>query len=305
MSDFVSSFWSLYVAGIVIGGLVFCLIVLAVASKHRPMADDNSTGHVWDVDLKEMNNPLPRWWMGLFLITVAFAVVYLVMYPGLGSSQGGLKWTSAGQWQAEQEKAAEAMKVVYAEFNGQPAEQLAQNAKAMAIGERLFVNNCAQCHGADARGSKSFPNLADKDWLGGDGSPAYIEKIIVEGRQGVMPPMAAAVGAAEDVKNVANYVLSLSGGAHNSVAAQLGKPKFAACAACHGPEGKGNPALGAPNLTDKTWLHGYGEAAVTAMINDGKTNVMPPQGHRFTPDQLKVLTAYVWNLSQSTKVAAQ
>ena len=305
MSDFVSSFWSLYVVAIVVGGLVFCLAVLIGASKHRPMADDNSTGHTWDGDLRELNNPLPRWWMGLFLITVVFAIAYLAMYPGFGAAEGGLKWTSAGQWQAEQAKAAEAMKVVYAEFNGQSAEQLAKNPKAMAIGERLFVNNCAQCHGSDARGSKSFPNLADNDWLGGDGSPAYIEKTIVEGRQGVMPPMAAAVGTPEDVKAVANYVLSLSGSSHNSVAAQVGKPKFAACAACHGPEGKGTPALGAPNLTDKIWLHGWGEAAVTAMINNGKTNVMPPQGARFTPDQLKVLTAYVWNLSQSTKVAAQ
>ena len=177
--------------------------------------------------------------------------------------------------------------------------------EAMAIGERLFVNNCAQCHGADARGSKSFPNLTDNDWLGGPPGPEYIEKVIKEGRQGVMPPMVAAVGSPEDVRNVANYVLSLSGGAHNSVAAQLGKAKFAACAACHGPEGKGNQAIGAPNLTDKTWLHGWGEEAVMAMVNNGKTNVMPPQGARFTPEQIKVLTAYVWNLSQSTRVAAK
>ncbi|MBQ0959447.1 cytochrome-c oxidase, cbb3-type subunit III [Ideonella sp. 4Y11] len=305
MSDFVSSFWSLYVVAIVAGGLVFCLAVLIGASKHRPMADDNSTGHTWDGDLRELNNPLPRWWMGLFLITVVFAIAYLALYPGFGAAEGGLKWSSAGQLQAEQAKAAEAMKAVYAEFNGQAPEALAKNPKAMAIGERLFVNNCAQCHGSDARGSKSFPNLADNDWLGGDGSPAYIEKTIVEGRQGVMPPMAAAVGTPEDVKAVANYVLSLSGGAHNSVAAQVGKAKFAACAACHGPEGKGTQALGAPNLTDKIWLHGWGEAQVISMINNGKTNVMPAQGARFTPDQLKVLTAYVWNLSQSTSVAAQ
>lgn len=305
MSDFFNSGWSLYVAGITISGLIFCLVLLVVASKRKVMANDNSTGHVWDEDLKEMNNPLPRWWMGLFVITILFAAGYLAMYPGLGSNEGTLNWSATGQWQTEQAKAAKAMDVVYEPFKSLSAADLAQNAQAMQIGERLFVNNCAQCHGADARGSKGFPNLADNDWLGGDGSPEYIQKTISEGRTGVMPPMAAAVGTAEDVRNVANYVLSLSGSPHNSVAAQLGKPKFAVCAACHGAEGKGTPALGAPNLTDKIWLHGFGEDAILAMANNGKTNVMPPQGSRFTPDQLKVLTAYVWNLSHSTKVAAQ
>ena len=305
MSDFISPFWALFVSGLIVVSLLFCLILLVGASRQKTMADDNSTGHVWDETLREMNNPLPRWWMGLFYITLIFAVIYLVLYPGLGSNQGSLKWSSAGQLQAEQDKARADMQQVYAEFANLPAEQVAKSPKAMAIGERLFVNNCAQCHGSDARGSKSFPNLTDSDWLGGDGSPAYIEKTIVEGRQGVMPPQAAAVGSADDVKAVANYVLSLSGSAHNEVAAQLGKEKFAICSACHGPEGKGTPALGAPNLTDKIWLHGFGEATIVSMVTNGKTNVMPAQGARFTPEQLKVLTAYVWNLSQSTKVAAQ
>jgi cytochrome c oxidase cbb3-type subunit 3 len=304
MSDFISSGWAIYVTVIVIASLIFCLFVLAVASKRKVMADDNSTGHTWDGDLRELNNPLPRWWMGLFLITVAFAVAYLSLYPGLGANQGALGWSSVGQLKTENEKAREAMAPVYAAFAGKSAEELGKNKQAMEIGERLFVNNCAQCHGADARGSKSFPNLTDNDWLGGTG-PDYIEKTIKEGRQGVMPSMAAAVGGPEDVRNVANYVLSLSGSPHNSVAAQLGQAKFAACAACHGADGKGNQAVGAPNLTDKVWLHGWGEAAVMEMVNKGKTNVMPPQGARFTPEQIKVLTAYVWNLSQSTKVATK
>jgi cytochrome c oxidase cbb3-type subunit III len=304
MSDFFNSGWSLYVAGVTIIGLVFCIVLLLIASRRKVMADDNSTGHIWDEDLKEMNNPLPRWWMGLFVLTVIFAALYLALYPGLGSNEGTLKWSSTGQWQAEQDKARAAMAPLYAEFVSLPAEEMAKNPKAMAIGERLFVNNCAQCHGADGRGSKSFPNLADTDWLGGSG-PEYIHKTIVEGRQGMMPPMAAAVGTAEDVRNVAQYVLSLSNSPHNSVAAQLGKAKFGACAACHGADGKGNQALGAPNLTDKIWLHGWGEAAIVAMINNGKTNVMPAQGARFTPEQTKVLTAYVANLSQRTTVAAK
>ncbi len=304
MSDFFSNGWSLYVAGIVIGGLIFCLAMLIIASKRTVMANDNTTGHVWDEDLKEMNNPLPRWWMGLFVITVVFAGVYLAIYPGLGSNAGTLKWSAVGQLEAEQAKARQAMESVYAEFANKTPEQLGKDTKAMAIGERLFVNNCAQCHGADARGSKSFPNLADADWLGGSGAE-YIHKTIAEGRTGVMPPMAAAVGSADDVKNVANYVLSLSNSPHNSVAAQLGKAKFGACAACHGATGTGNPALGAPNLTDKVWLHGWGEAAIIKMINEGKTNVMPPQGARFTPEQMKVLTAYVLNLSQRTAAGTQ
>ena len=172
----------------------------------------------------------------------------------------------------------------------------------MGIGGRLFLNTCSQCHGSDGRGSKGFPNLTDADWLGA-GTPEYIEKTITEGRIGVMPPMAAALGTADDVHNVANYVLSLSGSAHNSLAAQLGKPKFVVCAACHGPEGKGNPALGAPNLTDKIWLHGWGEEAIVAMVNSGKNNAMPAQGRLLTPEQIHVLAAYVWNLSQSTRVA--
>jgi len=303
MSDFFNNGWSLYVAGLTIAGLLFCLIVLAAASRSRVMSADNSTGHVWDVDLKEMNNPLPRWWMGLFVITVIFAAIYLVLYPGLGHNQGTLNWSSRGQLQTEQDKARAAMAPVYAEFADLSAEQLGKNPHAMAIGERLFVNNCAQCHGADAHGSKGFPNLTDDDWLGGSG-PDYITKTILEGRQGMMPVMAAAVGTAEDVRNVANYVLSLSGSPHNALAAELGKPKFAVCAACHGAEGKGNQALGAPNLSDKIWLHGWGEDAVVAMVTKGKVNVMPPQGARFTPEQIKVLAAYVWSLSQSTRVAA-
>jgi cytochrome c oxidase cbb3-type subunit 3 len=297
MSDFFSSGWSLYIAAVTITGLLACLALLIIASRRKVMAGDNTTGHVWDEDLRELNNPLPRWWMGLFVITVVFAALYLSLYPGLGSNEGKLNWTSAGQYQAEQDKAAAAMQPVYARFASMPVEALAADAQAQGMGERLFVNNCAGCHGSDAKGSKGFPNLTDSDWLGGDGSLEYIAQTVTNGRQGMMPPMAAAVGSPEDVKNVANYVLSLSGSAHNDIAAQLGKAKFGACAACHGQEGKGTPAMGAPNLTDKIWLHGWGEDAVIAMVNGGKTNVMPPFGARLSADQIRVLGAYVWGLS--------
>jgi cytochrome c oxidase cbb3-type subunit 3 len=273
------------------------LALLVVASRRKVMSQDNTTGHVWDEDLKELNNPLPRWWMGLFVLTIVFAALYLALYPGLGTNEGLLKWTSDGQLQAEQAKATTAMAPVYAKFANMPVEAMAADSQAMGIGERLFINNCATCHGSDAKGSKSFPNLTDGDWMGGDGSLAYIQKTIAEGRTGMMPPMTAAVGTPEDVKNVANYVLSLSGSPHNDIAAQLGKSKFGACAACHAADGKGNPLLGAPNLTDKIWLHGWGEEAIISMITNGKTNVMPAHASRFTPEQMRVLGAYVWSLS--------
>jgi cytochrome c oxidase cbb3-type subunit III len=303
VSDFFNSGWSIFVAVATVVSLVACLALLIVAARRRVMANDNTTGHVWDEDLRELNNPLPRWWMYLFVITIVFAAIYLALYPGLGSHDGTLKWSSTGQWEKEQAKANEAMAPIYASYVKMSAEDLAKDAKAMGIGQRLFLNNCAQCHGSDARGSKGFPNLTDDDWLWG-GSHEKIIETITNGRQGNMPPMAAAVGTGEDVRNVAHYVLSLSDSAHNPVFAQLGQPKFAACAACHGADGKGNQLLGAPNLTDKVWLHGWGEAAITAMIQQGKLNVMPAQAKLLTPEQIHVLGAYVWQLSRSTTAVA-
>lgn len=298
MSDFFNSGWSYFVAAVTILGLVACIALLLVAARRRVMANDNTTGHVWDEDLRELNNPLPRWWMWLFVITVVFSGAYLWFYPGLGSAEGTLKWTSLGQHSEEVAKARAATAPVYAGFAAQPAAELVKNSQAMAIGERLFANNCATCHGSDARGSKSFPNLTDRDWLYG-GTPEIIAETITKGRQGNMPPMAAAVGTPEDVRNVANFVLSLSDSPHNSIAAQLGRSKFAACAACHGPAGKGNPALGAPNLADKIWLHGWGEDAIVAMVTQGKTNTMPAHASRLSPEQIHLLAAYVWGLSNS------
>ncbi|MDP1686656.1 cytochrome-c oxidase, cbb3-type subunit III [Hydrogenophaga sp.] len=302
MSDFVHSGWGWFVAVATAVSLVFCLLLLVIASRRKVMASDNTTGHVWDEDLREMNNPLPRWWMWLFVITVVFGAVYLAFYPGLGSYAGTLKWTSVGQYEAEQDKARAAMVPVYAKYVAMTAEQLAQEPVAMGIGQRLYLNNCAQCHGSDGRGSTGFPNLADKDWLGA-GTHDYVKATITEGRVGVMPPMAAAVGSGEDVRNVAHYVLSLSGSAHNNVAAQLGKEKFVVCAACHGADGKGNPLLGAPNLTDKIWLHGWGEQAIVNIVTQGKNNAMPAQGRLLTPEQIHVLGAYVLSLAQTTRVA--
>jgi cytochrome c oxidase cbb3-type subunit 3 len=301
MSDFTSGGWSLFVALLTIVSLVACLVLLAIAARRRVPAGvtDNTTGHIWDEDLRELNNPLPRWWMGLFVITVLFSFAYLWLYPGAGAAGGSLQWTSANQYTAEQTKARAALEPIYARFAAMDEKQLAADAQAMGIGERLFINNCAACHGSNARGSKGFPDLTDTDWLWG-GSFADIQKTIAEGRNGVMPPMAAALGGGENVRNVAHYVLSLSASPHDSVAAQLGRAQFTTCAACHGPDGKGNPALGAPNLTDKVWLHGWGEPAITAAVNNGLNNMMPAHANRLTPEQVKVLAAYVWRLSNGS-----
>jgi len=307
MSDFVASGWSVFVAVATALSLLACLVVLFIAARRRVAAgavDDNTTGHVWDEDLRELNNPLPRWWMWLYVITVVFAFAYLLLYPGLGSAEGSLKWTSQGQYEAEQERAQRVMAPLYARFAAMSEAELARDGPAMGIGERLFINHCATCHGSDARGSKGFPNLADSDWLWG-GSFDTIQQSINRGRIGVMPPMAAAVGSGEDVRNLAHYVLSLSGSPHDTLAAQLGRSKFTACAACHGAEGKGNPALGAPNLADKIWLHGWGEAAIVAIVNGGKTNAMPAHAGRLSAEQIRVLAAYVWGLSQGGTVAAR
>jgi len=305
VSDFISGFWSQYVAVLSIVSVAACLLLLWVTARKKVAArSDNTTGHVWDEDLTEMNNPLPMWWVGLFVLTIVFSAGYLVAYPGLGSYAGELKWSTQSEYDSEVARANTELEPLYAQFTAKTPEDLAGDANAMAIGERLFMNNCAQCHGSDARGSKGFPNLADADWLHG-GSGEKIKETITKGRIGMMPPMAAAVGGSEDVRNVAHYVLSLSNSPHDSVRAQLGKSKFAACAACHGNDGKGNQALGAPNLADDTWLHGWGEQTIVAMINNGKTNEMPAQQDKLTPAQIHVLSGYVWGLSRKPQVAVK
>lgn len=297
MSDFTNDFWSWYVAGLTLVSIIACAILLWISGTTKVKAHaDNTTGHVWDGDLQELNNPLPKWWVYLFIITVIFALAYGLLYPMFGQYKGVLGWSSQGQHTAEVKKMQEAIAPIYAAFRSQAPDQLAGDAQAMAVGERLFQNNCAQCHGSDARGARSFPNLTDGDWLYG-GTPADIKTTLMEGRNGMMPPMAAAVGTPQDVRNLAHYVLSLSGSPHDSVKAAVGKGKFGACAACHGMDGKGNTAMGAPNLTDNIWLHGWGEEAVVKAITNGFSNQMPSQATKLNADQIHVLTAYVWGLS--------
>lgn len=304
MSDFVNNFWSNYIAAGTVLSILGCMLLLWLTARKRVPSDaDNTTGHVWDEDLREANNPLPMWWVGLFVLTIVFGLGYLVVSPGLGSFQGQSGWSSKGEYEADVAKATEELAPVYAKYAAMPVEEIARDPQAKAIGERLFMNNCSQCHGSDARGSKGFPDLTDKDWLHG-GAPQKIVETITKGRVGVMPPMAAAVGTPNDVKNLANYVLSLSGEPSDSVRAGLGKSKFTVCAACHGIGGVGNQALGAPALNDKVWLHGWGEAAIVQMINAGKHSEMPSQEGRLTEEQIRMLASYVWGFSNSSTAPA-
>jgi len=309
MSDFVNGFWSWYVAAISVVSILACGLLLYLAGKstvmvHDGKKDDNTTGHVWDGNLREYNNPLPRWWLWLFILTIVFSLVYLVVFPGLGSFKGLLKWSTDSEHQQDVTQLRAKVAPLYTAFAAQPVEALAKDPRAMAVGERLFMNNCAQCHGSDGGGSKGFPNLTNSNaaWLGERGG-AHIVQTVTNGRTGLMPPMAAAVGDEAAQSDVAHYVLSLSGSPHNEIKAFSGKAKFTTCAACHGADGKGNKALGAPNLTDNYWLHGWGEAAIISAIKVGKNNVMPAQSPKLSAEQIHVVAAYVLSLSQSTVAA--
>jgi len=305
MSDFTDGFWNWYIALITVLSIAGCAILLWSQSTHKAQlgADgqpEKTTGHVWDEDLTELNTPMPRWWMGLFYLTIVFAAAYLLLYPGLGSYAGKLGWQSGGQYKAELKQADADYGPLFARYAGQPIEAVAADPQARAIGERMFMNYCAQCHGSDARGNKGFPNLTDGDWLHG-GEPATIKATIMAGRVGQMPPMGAVLGSDKDVESVAHYVMSLSGEPADPIRVVFGKSKFAACAACHGAGGKGNPMLGAPNLTDKVWLYGGSAETVMETIRKGRTNTMPAFGEFLGEPKVHVLAAYVWSLSHQVE----
>ena len=299
MADFIGSGWGPYISIVTIVSIVFCLwLAITMARGKAPGQQVGTTGHRWDEDLEELNNPLPRWWLGLFVITIIFGLGYLWLYPGLGANTGSLGWSQAEQYEREVKQFNAVTDPLYAKFLSQELTQVAADPQARGIGERLYLTYCVQCHGADARGAKGYPNLTDTDWLWG-GEPIAIKTSILEGRQGMMPPMAQAVGSSADVENLAHYVMSLSGGGHDATKAVLGKPRFEVCAACHGAEGKGNVALGAPNLADRVWLHGGGVAGVVESINKGRGGQMPAFKESLGEGKVHLLAAYVWGLSRS------
>ena len=296
MSQFTSEFWDLYIAVVTVASIIACAVLLRVQGVRKTSGAETS-GHVWDEDLREYNNPMPGWWIGLFYITIAFGIVYLVLYPGLGSYPGTLGWTQVTQLEEENARAQAAYGPLYEKFAAQDVEALAKSAEALAVGQKLFLNHCAQCHASDGGGSRGFPNLTDKDWLWG-GSPEAIRTSITEGRTGAMPPFGPVLGE-QGVKDVAHYVLSLSGLTHDSIRRARGEPLFKSnCVACHGAEGKGNQALGAPNLTDGFWLHGAGETAIAEQVARGRVNQMPAHKELLSPAKIHLLTAYVYSLSR-------
>jgi cytochrome c oxidase cbb3-type subunit 3 len=300
MSHFDSSFWDWYIGIGSVASILACAIFLKVQSVKRIGGSAETTGHIWDEDLGEYNNPLPRWWAWLFYLTIVFSLGYVVLYPALGSFPGTLGWTQLGQLADEQKHANAVYAPVFDRYAAQDVKALSADPRAIAVGQRLFLNHCAQCHASDGGGSRGFPSLADRDWLWG-GAPEAVKASITEGRTGVMPPFGAVLGE-QGAKDTAHYVMSLSGLAHDSIRAAKGKDHYAAnCVACHGAQGKGNPMLGAPDLTDKVWLHGAGEPVIIETITRGRNNQMPAHKDILTPAKIHLLTAYVLSLSGPSK----
>ena len=307
MSDFFNSGWSNYIALVSLVGIVWCIWLLASQRKakviHTADGAVADTGHVWDGDLRELNNPLPRWWAWMFLLSCIFALVYLVLFPGLGSFPGVAGYTTDGALMSSMTEANDELKPVYAKYVKMDIEEVAADPKAREMGQRLFLNSCAQCHGSDAGGAKGFPNLTDGDWLYG-GSPENIKTTLINGRNGVMP----AYGHLEtaQIVDLANYVRSLSGLPADDAKVARGAELFKSnCVACHGVDGKGNIALGAPNLTDKTWLYGGSEATIVETLTKGRMAMMPSQDKVLSPEKIHLLTAYVWGLSNNKTATAK
>ncbi|MCK5382734.1 MAG: cytochrome-c oxidase, cbb3-type subunit III [Gammaproteobacteria bacterium] len=298
MADFTSSFWNWYIIIPTVGGIIACFLLIRwLSTDIKPEEQGKEMDHVWDETLVELNNPLPRWWLGMFYITLYFSIGYLILYPGLGDFKGLLGWTSTGQYQREVDIADAKYGPLFKKFQQMPVIAVADDPEARRMGERLFVNYCATCHGSDARGARGFPNLRDNNWLYG-GSPEVIEQTILDGRNGVMPAWKDALGGDAGVSDVTEFVFSLSGRNVDQAAAERGGEKFQMlCVACHGTDGTGNQALGAPNLTDNIWLYGGSPRQVMESIAMGRTGVMPPHREFLGEDKVHLLAAYVYSLS--------
>ncbi len=291
--------WSLYISIFSIANIAACLWLLWWTARKRPgdRADTDTTGHVWDEDITELNRPMPRWWLNLFYLTVVFAVGYLIYYPGLGAFAGTSTWTSSGEHDADAAAAEARIAPVFAAFRDQPLTALMHDANAQRLGRSVFANNCSTCHGSDARGAKGYPNLTDKDWLWG-GEPDAVLTTILEGRTGAMPALGGALGD-DGVAATAVYVQKLAGLQADDALAAKGQASFVTiCAACHGTDGRGNPALGAPNLTDDIWLYGNDFATIKATIRDGRNGQMPAHRPLIGEDRARLAAAFVLALSQ-------
>jgi len=292
--------WSIYIDFLVILVLAGCAWLLWI--NRIASVEDVGKGEPLETEhdgIQELNNPLPAWWTWLFVVTIAFAVAYLIAYPGMGAFAGVLGWTSRGQHEAEVAKADALYGPIFARYAAQPIPELMNDPEAVEIGSRLFLNNCATCHGSGARGGKGYPNLTDDDWLYG-GEPATIVTTITNGRIGNMPGMAQVVGGDDGVKALAQYVISLSGREHDAAqAAQAAATYATLCAVCHGADGTGGQAYGAPNLTDDIWLHSGRVEDIEAQIAHGRVNQMPAHGEILSKEKIHLLATYVYSLSRT------
>jgi len=289
-----------------------------VLSNNTGVAEGESMGHEFD-GIVELNNQLPKWWTNMFYATMIWGFLYLLAYPGLGAYKGLLGWESSNQGVLSLEEsqvalakdiaednlneyaltvkfARERFDPIFEEYAKTPVEQLVFNEEAVQVGKRLFLQNCAQCHGSDARGQRGgFPNLTDNDWLYG-GSGDKIKETLVNGRKGQMPGWLAPF-LEQGIDEVVAYALSLSGRDVDDALAKAGKTRFVTCAACHGLDGKGNQVLGAPNLTDNIWLYGGSQRAVTETLNYGRNGVMPAFDKTLGKNKIHVVATYVYSLS--------
>ena len=292
-----STLMSIFIIVLVVINVGGCLWLIAwTMNMNTDEGDADSTGHVWDGDLKEYNNPLPKWWLNTFYLSILFTVVYLILYPGMGNFAGVLGWTQTGQYDEQVEANRERYESVYAAFAGVPLAELAANSDAVRLGRNTFMNNCASCHGSDGRGAKGFPNLTDGDWLHG-GAPEVVYTSIANGRNGVMAPMGAVVGD-EGADQIIDYLLADDGDTSEAVA--IGKQKFmtSGCIGCHGLDAGGNQAIGAPNLRNGIFLHGGTREELRETIVNGRVNQMPAQLDLIGEDRVRLVTAYVLSLSQ-------
>jgi cytochrome c oxidase cbb3-type subunit 3 len=291
---------SLFIVALTVANIAGALWLLwwTRRSSGEASSTTDTTGHVWDGDLHELNNPLPRWWLWLFIITVAFGGVYLALYPGLGTNKGTLGWSSTSEHAAAAAANAARIEKTLAPFASREIGDLGHDPKALNIGRNLFLNNCATCHGSDGGGAPGFPNLTDKDWLWG-ADPATVVASITQGRAGIMPAWGEVLGE-RGVEDMLSYVYSLQGRELAAGDKRAGAQKFGElCAACHGVDGRGKPEMGAPNLTDAVWLHGGALTSVRQSITHGRTGTMPAHLERLGETRIKLLAAYVLSLSQA------
>jgi cytochrome c oxidase cbb3-type subunit 3 len=287
--------WSILVVVLVVVNVVGCMWLMAWTRRIDP-GEGATTGHKWDGDIVEGNNPLPRWWLGLFWITIAFAGVYFVVYPSFGSFSL-LGWSQVDQYDREIALAEETYGALFAAFAATPIDELSRNPAALSAGRNLFANNCATCHGSDARGARGYPNLTDDEWMWG-GQPEQIRTTIHGGRTGIMPGFGATLDE-ETRQLLTDYVQHLAGREVESTRVEAGQRLFATyCTACHGVSGEGNALLGGPRFSNEIWVHGGGRSVIYDVISNGRMGSMPAQEPVLGPDRVHVLAAYVYSLSQ-------